>query len=122
MEKLKLPGRKLQLCASLNSWTRIYFYGDSIGYYKYITSRDTSACRVDTFKARLLFDLLDVELSFFPLKHAKVSNGTRWGGGAALGVAELLEAPSCASLVLVLLDSSVTVLRQVVQVKGKCSR
>ena len=39
---------------------------------------------------------------------AKVSNGTRWGGGAALGVAELLEAPSCASLVLVLLDSSVT--------------
>lgn len=23
---------------------------------------------------------------------AKVSNGTRWGGGAALGVAELLEA------------------------------
>ena len=53
---------------------------------------------------------------------AKVSNGTRWGGGAALGVAELLEAPSRASLVLVLLDSSVTVLRQVVQVKGKCSR
>lgn len=53
---------------------------------------------------------------------AKVRNGTRLGGGAALGVAKLLEAPFCASLVLVLFYSSVTVLRQVVQVIGKCCR
>lgn len=38
---------------------------------------------------------------------AKVRNGTRWGGRAALGVAKLLEAPFCASLVLVLFYSSV---------------
>lgn len=53
---------------------------------------------------------------------AKVRNGTRWEGGAALGVAKLLEAPFCASLVLVLFYSSVTVLRQLVQVMGKCCR
>lgn len=53
---------------------------------------------------------------------AKVRNGTRWGGGAALGVATLLEAPFCASLVLVLFYSSVILLRQVVQVMGKYCR
>lgn len=53
---------------------------------------------------------------------AKVRNGTRWGGGVALGAAKLLEAPCRSSLVLVLLSSSVTVLRQVVQVTEECCR
>lgn len=44
------------------------------------------------------------------------------GGGAALGGAELVDAPVRASLVLVLFASSVTVLRQVVEVMGKCYR